>query len=231
MSSTNGLSATWQPLGPMSISSLRYGIVTGRVTSIAVDPADATGNTVYVGTTGGGVWKSTNAAGPAASVSFVPLTDTLPVFSNSAGTTATASLSIGAVSVNNGVLLAGTGDPNDATDSYYGSGLLRSTDGGLTWTLVQQSQDGVTGAHSWLGLAFAGFAWSTASPNLVVAALTQSAEGDLVNASSSGTKGLYYSTDAGVTWQMSSIMDGTQPVQTPQPLGQNLGGNAATSVV
>ena len=231
LAGTTGLSAAWQPLGPMSVSSLQYGLVTGRVTSIAVDPADAAGNTVFVGTTGGGVWKSTNAAGSAASVTFSPLTDTLPVFSNNAGTSATASLSIGALSMTNGVLLAGTGDSNDATDSYYGSGLLRSIDGGLTWTLVQQADDGVAGTHSWMGLAFAGFAWSTTTPNLVVAALTQSAEGDLVNASASATKGLYYSTDAGVTWQMSTIMDGTQTVQTPMPSGQNLGGNAVTSVV
>ncbi len=231
MASTTGLSATWQPLGPAAISSLQFGSVSGRVTSIAVDPADLTGNTVYAGTTGGGVWKSTNAAGPAASVTFAPLTDDLPVFSNNAGTTATASLSIGALSVGNGVLLAGTGDPNDATDSYYGSGLLRSADGGLTWTLVQQSQDGVAGSHTWMGLAFAGFAWSSSAPNTVVAALTQSAEGDLVDASSQATKGLYYSTDAGVTWHMSTIMDGTQTVQMPMPLTENLGGNAVTSVV
>lgn len=231
MAGATGLSATWQPLGPVTINSLQFGLVTGRVTSIAVDAADATGNTVYVGTTGGGVWKSTNAAGAAASVSFLPLTDDLPVFSNNAGTTATASLSIGALSINRGILLAGTGDPNDATDSYYGGGLLRSTDGGLTWTLVQQSGDGVEGSHSWVGLAFAGFAWSTVTPDLVVAALTQSTEGDLVNASAVSTKGLYYSTDAGVTWQMSTIMDGSQPVQTPMSLTENLGGNAATSVV
>lgn len=226
-----GLSATWQSLGPATIASQQFGLVTGRVTSIAVDPADPTGNTVYLGTTGGGVWKSTNAAGPASSVTFAPLTDTLPVFSNNAGSSATASLSIGAVSISNGILLAGTGDPNDATDSYYGSGLLRSADGGLTWSLVQQADDGVTGTHSWMGLAFAGFAWSTAAPNLVVAALTDSPEGDLVNAVGSSVKGLYYSADAGLTWHMSTLMDGSQTVQSPQPLGQNLGGNAATSVV
>ena len=28
------------------------------------------------------------------------------------------------------MILAGTGDPNDALDSYYGAGILRSTDGG-----------------------------------------------------------------------------------------------------
>ena len=44
-------------------------------------------------------------------------------------------------------------------------------------------------------------------------------------------KGLYYSTDSGVTWQMAVIMDGSQIVQTPMPSGANLGGNAATAVV
>ena len=124
----------------------------------------ASGNTVYLGTTGGGVWKSTNAAGPLRASAFAPLTDTLPVFSANAGTAVIPSLSIGAVSVQSGVVLAGTGDPNDATDSFYGSGLLRSTDGGLTWTLIQQSNDGAAGNHSFVGLGFAGFAWSSASP-------------------------------------------------------------------
>ncbi len=43
--------------------------------------------------------------------------------------------------------------------------------------------------------------------------------------------GLYYSTDSGVTWQMSTIMNGSQIVQTPLPGGGNQGGNAATAVV
>ncbi len=152
----SSLSAPWQPIGPNQVASIAYGNVTGRVTAIAIDPADTTSNTVYLGTTGGGVWKSTNAAGPAASVSFVPLTDTLPVFSANAGTSAIPSLSIGALSVQSGVVLAGTGDPNDASDSFYGSGLLRSADGGLTWTLIQNSQDGIAGNHSFSGLGFAG---------------------------------------------------------------------------
>jgi hypothetical protein len=227
------LSASWQAVGPGQITTAAYGDVTGRVTSIAVDPADTTGNTVYLGTTGGGVWKSTNAVGTAAGVSFTPLTDTLPAFSGSAGSSATASLSIGAVSVQGGVVLAGTGDPNDASDSFYGSGLLRSADGGLTWSLIQGSHDGVAGNHSFMGLGFAGFAWSNTSPGLVVAAVSQAAEGVLVNAvdATNSVMGLYYSTDAGVTWQMSVVMDGSQVVQTPLPSGANRGGNAATAVV
>ena len=226
----NPLNAVWQAVGPMQVASQRYGIVTGRVTSVAIDPADATGNTVYLGTTGGGVWKSTNAAGSAGSVTFAPLTDVLPVFSPNAGGAAIPSLSIGAVSVSGGIALAGTGDANDATDSYYGQGILRSSDGGATWTLAQESNDGVAGHHSFVGLGVAGFAWG-ATPGLVVAALSQAAEGVLVNAPDAtySVMGLYYSTDAGMTWQMATIEDGSQVVQGPVPGGAP--GNAATAVV
>jgi hypothetical protein len=67
----------------------------------------------------------------------------------------------------------------------------------------------------------------------VVAAVSQAAEGALVNApdATNSVMGLYYSTDAGVTWHMSTIMDGSQIVQTPQPSGGDLGGRAATAVV
>jgi hypothetical protein len=225
----SNLSATWQAVGPARVASQSYGDVTGRITAVAIDPADASGNTVYLGTTGGGVWKSTNAAGAAGSVVFAPLTDTLPVFSANAGGAAIASLSIGAVSVGDGVVLAGTGDTNDASDSYYGEGILRSADGGVTWTLAQGSNDGVAGNHSFVGMGVAGFAWSGTTQGLVVAALSQAAEGVVVNASNStySVMGLYYSTDAGVTWQMATIEDGSQVVQSPAQ-GP---GNAVTAVV
>ena len=232
---TTPLTTAWQAVGPIEVQTAAYGLVTGRVSSIAVDPSDASGNTVYVGTTGGGVWKSTNAAGSAASVSFSPLTDSLQAFSANAGSSATASISIGAVAVQpggTGVVLAGTGDPNDATDSYYGAGLLRSTDNGTTWSLVQRSNDGVAGFHSFLGEGFAGFAWSTSSSGLVVAAVSSSAEGTQVAASTPGysVRGLYFSTDAGATWQMSTIQDGSQVVQSATSDFSTYEGNAATAV-
>ena len=189
-----------------------------------------------MGTTGGGLWKSTNAAASASQVTFAPLTDTLPAFS----TGKTASLSIGAVSVQpgaTGVLLAGTGDPNDAMDSYYGSGLLRSFDNGVTWSLIDQSSDALIGPYwnfSFIGEGFSGFAWSMTSPNLVVAAVADAAEGTVVNSPQEGisVQGLYYSTDAGATWHLSTITDGAgKPVQGPNMNFQGWSGNAATSVV
>jgi len=228
-----GLTAAWQPLGPATVTSATFGALSGRVTALALDPNDASGNTLYLGTTGGGVWKSTNAASSLALASFTPLTDTLPVFA--AGGSAIASLAIGALAVQpapSPIVLAGTGDPNDASDSYYGQGLLRSTDGGLTWSLIAGSHDGVNGNHSFIGLATAGLAFSTATPTLAVAAFSTSTEAANVAAiNSASIAGLYYSTDAGVTWQMATLYDGATVVQQPQPLGTGQVGNAVTSVV
>ncbi len=227
------LSAPWTPAGPTAIQSLNFGAISGRVTALALDPTDTTGNTVFVGTAGGGLWKSINAAGPTAQVTFTPLTDTLPAFSPSAGSAATPSLSIGALAaLPGGLLLAGTGDPNDADDSFYGTGLLRSADSGLTWSLITNSQDGAAGNHSFFGLGFAGFAASSTNPNLLVAALSQSAEGQQVSAANTAsTAGLYYSADAGLTWHLATVLDGAATVLTPLPNGGNRGGIPATAVV
>lgn len=232
---TANLSAVWQALGPMAVNSVLYGQISGRITAVAINPNDSTGNTVYLGTTGGGVWKSTNAAGASGNVSFAPLTDMLPVFSANEGATTVAALSIGAVAVQpslTGIVLAGTGDPNDATDSYYGEGLLRSADAGQTWTLATGSKDGANGTHSFAGLATAGLAWSSATPTLAVAAMTISTEGTVVQATNGASvPGLYYSPDAGVTWHMATVYDGSQVVQAPAAAGAAQAAVRATAVV
>jgi hypothetical protein len=213
----------WQPVGPAQILTSQFGPVTGRVTTIAVAPWDASGNTVYLGATGGGVWKSSNAAAADAStVIWQPLTDDLAAF---AGVNVT-SLSMGAISVQpgtagtDGVILAGTGDPNDVLDSYYGAGILRSADGGATWQLITQSEDALTGGYAnynFAGDAFSGFAWSTVNTNLAVAALTVSYDGfinqvDTNRLLGSAEAGLYYSPDAGATWHLATIEDGPNQV-------------------
>ena len=137
-----------------------------------------------------------------------------------------------------GVILAGTGDPNDVLDSYYGAGILRSTDGGNTWSLIQQTMDLEDGLSSqdygFVGEGFAGFAWSTVNPQLVVAAVSQAYEGTLVNAdrADSSYEGLYYSSDSGATWHLATITDGSGgDVQGPLDPSPAPDGNAATAVV
>jgi len=231
-------SATWTALGPSAIVTPHYGLVSGRISAIALDPADATGNHLYIGTTGGGVWSAQNAAASTVSqIVFQPLTDNLSAL----GGAWDASISIGAITVQpggTGVILAGTGDPNQATDSYYGAGILRSADGGATWSLIARTTDvesSLSGQnYSFAGEGFAGFAWSTANPQIVVAALSQAYEGTLVDAvtAQSSTQGLYYSTDSGASWHLATITDGNgADVQGPLDRFPSPDGNAATSVV
>src|ERR1700756_1216379 len=216
---------SWSPVGPSQVIPSAYGAVSGHITSIAVDPSDTTGNTVYIGTASGGVWKSTNAAGDPSLIAFTPLTD--GVFSSIPGSL--PSLSIGAVSVQpvspgtTPVVLAGTGNPNDTTASYFGSGILRSTDGGNQWTQIIQSSDRNNGGaqnSSFIGNGFSGFAWGRVNGSpVVVAGVSQVQQGVQVYAGVNRFNflGIYYSTDLGQTWFTATINDpGGAVVQSPQ---------------
>jgi uncharacterized protein (TIGR03437 family) len=118
-------SGTWTFLGPDPTHCSPYvcqsDIATsGRVTALAIDPRNA--NTVYAGGAYGGVWKTTNGG-----TSWTPLTD------------AQASLGTGAIALdpkNPDTVYVGTGEANNAADSYYGAGILKSTNGGSTWTNI-----------------------------------------------------------------------------------------------
>jgi large repetitive protein len=233
MAQTAALNVPWAPLAPQSLTTAATGAAGGRVLSVAVDPADASGNTVYIGTTGG-VFKATNAA--ASGAAFVPLTDRVPAVD--VAHEHINLVNVGAVSVQPGgthVVLAGTGDPTNEPDSLYGTGILRSADGGNSWTTIMGSRDLTTGLeqNSFFGEAFSGFAWSTTMPNLVVAAVTTAPGASRVNAGHSGTgdnsaTGLYYSEDAGKTWQLATIEDG--PLQVLQAPGQQTGAVALAVV-
>ncbi len=153
--------ATWQPLGPPSITGLMsFGPTTGRVTAVATDPASS-GRSVFVGTADGGVWGS-HVGG----ASWQTTTD------------AQATLAIGAIAVDwrfaPETVYAGTGEGNRCQDCLPGQGILKSSDGGTTWTLLGQS--------TFAGLSFTGLA----------------VNGSTVVAATNG--GLFISTDAGMTW-------------------------------
>ena len=109
---TAALNVPWSPLAPQSLSSAATGPAGGRVLSVAVDPSDTSGNTVYIGATGG-VFKSTNAA-TSSGAAFVPVTDLVPAVD--VAHTHINLANVGAVTVqpgHTGVVLAGTGDPTN----------------------------------------------------------------------------------------------------------------------
>ncbi|MBZ5549751.1 MAG: hypothetical protein LAO22_17635 [Acidobacteriia bacterium] len=213
----------WVALGPAPLVSDQnfFGMVSGRSTAIAIDPSDSTGNTVYAAGAYGGVWKSTNAtAVPATSVLWTSVTDQQ------------ASLANGAVSVKSdgSVVLVGTGEPNNAIDSYYGVGILRSTNHGTSWTLVP-SADG--GAHSFAGLGVSKFAWKP-STNTVIAATATTAKGyDEGNITGSTNRGLYLSTDNGIAWAYQAPKDGgttITPISATDVVYDAIGGHFIASI-
>ena len=203
-------SGSWMPLGPAPLASdasgngtQDYHPVAGRATAVVIDSADSTGNTVYIGGAQAGVWKSTNAANSNAdSVSWAPLTD------------GQATLSIGAMAIQPGnsnpaqsVILAATGEADNSSDSYFGLGILRSANGGASWSLISTAN---SGALSFSGLGGTRMAFSTASAqiNTAVAAMATTSEGLVSGAVTSNTRrGLYTSLDAGQSWTYNAVSD------------------------
>jgi hypothetical protein len=204
---------TWAPLGPVPLASdatgsglQDYHQVSGRATAVAIDPADPTGNTVFIGGAQGGVWKSTNAANSVANnVTWTPLTDDQP-------TLATGSMAIqpGNSDPTQSVILVGTGEGNNSADSYFGLGILRSADGGNSWSLIEAANNGnSTVSFSGLGGTRMAFSTATGQTNTVVAAMAASSEGVIDGAlTSNRLLGLYTSLDAGQTWTYDALFSG-----------------------
>jgi uncharacterized protein (TIGR03437 family) len=149
----------------------------GRVAALAVDPRNP--DVAYMGAAGGGVWKTTDGG-----ANWTPLTDDQP------------SLATGSIALapsNPDVVYVGTGEQNNSGDSYYGAGILKSTDGGATWTQLAKpfvgpfSTSRVNGGGARIGA----IAVHPANPNLVLAA---------VDITPPILAGIYRSTDGGASW-------------------------------
>ncbi|MFN8010175.1 MAG: immunoglobulin domain-containing protein [Holophagaceae bacterium] len=122
--------STWTNLGPTKSNKIQNGVVltkvnSGRLRTILPDPVDP--NTLYVLSSGGGLWKTTN------------LLDANPVWraiSDMVGSTMGGAVAFGKVkSGANTVLYLGLGDPFD-----YGVGgfMVKSSDAGNTWSSAIQ---------------------------------------------------------------------------------------------
>lgn len=106
--------------GMMEARQMGPGTMSGRITDI-VGVNNENGKTLYIGTAGGGIWKTTNAG-----FSFKPIFDKYVQ-------------SIGALAVdqqNPKVIYAGTGESNMRNSVSIGDGMYKSTDGGENWTRI-----------------------------------------------------------------------------------------------
>src|SRR5438445_6127882 len=199
------LETAWTPLGP---DHLVFGgtSFSGRVTAIVVDPTDS--NTIYVGAAQGGVWK-TNDGG----ATWVPLTDTQ------------CSLAMGSIAidpVDPSIIYAGTGEENFSIDSYYGCGVLRSTDRGTTWTQLGASVFDINTTST------GGATISKVAVDPVTAGSTTSTT---VHVASS--LGVYRSLDSGTTWTQvlagvatDLVLDPSNPAVLYAAIGSTGGGTA-----
>jgi photosystem II stability/assembly factor-like uncharacterized protein len=112
---------SWQLAGPEPTNTgYAYPTTSGRVTALAIDPSDS--KIVYLGGAEGGIWKTMNGG-----ATWTPLTDKQ------------ASLAIGSIAIapsSHETIYVGTGEEDFSGDSYYGLGLLKSTNAGNSWTLM-----------------------------------------------------------------------------------------------
>lgn len=154
----------WRSIGPSTIpGGQTYGSsrvnVSGRISSVVVDP----GNPAHVlaGAAHGGVWESFDRG-----TSWSPRTDYA------------STLTVGALAfdpANSRTVYCGTGEGD--WWSYLGAGILRSTDGGTSWSTLCTAP--------FVGQGFYDLLVHPTTPGLMLAATTN---------------GLYRSTDGGSTW-------------------------------
>ncbi|MGB0132504.1 hypothetical protein [Dokdonella sp.] len=121
----------WTFLGPSPLVRLFQNVLTaGRTNAIAVDPRgpDIDGfHTVYAGSNGGGLWKTTNCC------------DANTTWKNVTDDRAIASAAIGDIYIDPGnpdVIYLGTGDLRYGSLSFGSVGVLKSIDRGESWSVL-----------------------------------------------------------------------------------------------
>lgn len=119
-----GAGATWTPIGPLPTTSAYQangGFNSGRINAIAVSPANV--QLVIIGSATGGIWRSTNGG-----TNFTPVSDSQ------------ADLGVGAIAFapsDPNIVYAAMGDLDN--NGYFGTGILKSTDAGATWTRINNT--------------------------------------------------------------------------------------------
>ena len=141
-------------------------VTAGRIRAIHVDLSDATKKTVWVGSVSGGLWKTTDiTASPA---NWILVNDFL-------GNLAVASICQNPA--NPQVMYFATGERNGNIDAVRGGGVWKSTNGGVSWSLLANTTS----------------FWNTSK-------IVCDAAGNVYVGTAGNGQGLQRSTDGGVTW-------------------------------
>ncbi len=177
--STKSSSDVWKSLGPHNIG--------GRTLAIAVNPQNP--NTIYAGSASGGLWRSyTQGKGATAWHKMDINFPVLGVSSIAISPIDTTIMYIGTGEVYN-YKKSGTSGADRATRGSYGMGILKTTDGGLTW---EKSLD-----------------WAYNSERGIQVVKMNPLNHNTLWAGT--TEGTYKSTDAGATWtqvnEVKMVMD------------------------
>jgi photosystem II stability/assembly factor-like uncharacterized protein len=160
----------WTELGPDNVG--------GRTRSILIDRVNS--NIVFAGSVSGGIWKSTTAG-----ASWTRVNDNMLNLNISSLTQTT-----------DGSIFVGTGETSFANQNgsttfgspgFDGNGVYKSTDGGVTFTLLPSTDATLPGKSIWSN--------------------TNDIKADPIIANkiyAGNTNGLYISTDGGTTWTKAS---------------------------
>lgn len=200
-SRTRGVAAPlWTNIGPSGIDvggGIQY---SGRTADVAIDPTDS--DRWLIGGAQGGIWETTDAG-----ATWTALTDEKE------------SLAMGAIAFapsNPSIVYAGTGESAFSGDAYGGAGILKSTDGGSTWSLIANA--------TFDERSFADILIDPTDPDILVAAVSRGLIGSF-SGSTSMPVGFFKSTDGGTSWSHNfSGDDGTDLEVDPGDFDRQYGG-------
>ena len=194
----HALLSDWEPLGPSfeiheptNFSTKNTGRVNWIETTTNFDGQGTPA--IYLATAGGGVWRSSDFT--SSSPTWLPLTDHLPLQPEKRdGIQSISSLAVDPHRP--GTIYAGTGDTVGFLGYGHGQGILKSTDGGNSWSLL---------GRSW-------FAYSIGISRLIVDPTPAGSPSNLTGntlyavggADPSGSPSAWKSPDGGVTWSVIS---------------------------